>query len=208
MRNDEIMRYIDYTQLSPLATWEDINKMCSEAVKFQTASVCVPPAYVKVIKDIYNQQVNIGTVVGFPLGYNATTVKADEAEEALNHGADEIDMVINISDVKSGLFSKVGDEIELIRSICDSHILKVIIETCYLTEVEKIAMCKVVTESGADYISASTGFGIGGVTLADVEFIKKYIGENVKIKVAGEMKDKKELESFLQAGCERIGTYI
>lgn len=206
MTNEEILRHIDHTQLKAFATWEDIVKLCDEAVKFQTASVCVPPAYIKRIKEAYGDKINVCTVIGFPLGYSVTAAKVTETEESLKDGAGEIDMVVNISDVKNGLFDKVEEEIKAVKAACGDHILKVIIETCYLTEEEKIAMCKAVTAAGADYIKTSTGFGTGGATLADVELFKKHIGAEVKIKAAGGVKTREDLETFLQAGCDRIGT--
>ena len=200
-----LFRSIDYTQLKAFATWEDIVKLCEEAVEFQTASVCVPPAYIRRIKETYGEKVTICTVIGFPLGYSVTAAKVKETQEALADGAQEIDMVVNISDVKNGLYEKVTEEIKAVKAACGNHILKVIVETCYLTEEEKIAMCKSVTEAGADYIKTSTGFGSGGATLADVELFKKHIGEKVKIKAAGGVKTREDLEAFLAAGCERIG---
>jgi len=192
-------------QRKAFATWEDIVKLCEEAVEFQTASVCVPPAYIRRIKEAYGEKVTICTVIGFPLGYSVTAAKVKETQEALADGAQEIDMVVNISDVKNGLYEKVTEEIKAVKAACGNHILKVIVETCYLTEEEKIAMCKSVTEAGADYIKTSTGFGSGGATLADVELFKKHIGEKVKIKAAGGVKTREDLEAFLAAGCERIG---
>lgn len=205
MTEKEIFQHIDYTQLKAFATWEDIVKLCEEAVEFQTASVCVPPAYIRRIKEAYGEKVTICTVIGFPLGYSVTAAKVKEMQEALADGAQEIDMVVNISDVKNGLYEKVTEEIKAVKAACGNHILKVIVETCYLTEEEKIAMCKSVTEAGADYIKTSTGFGSGGATLADVELFKKHIGEKVKIKAAGGVKTREDLEAFLAAGCERIG---
>ena len=205
MTEKEIFQHIDYTQLKAFATWEDIVKLCEEAVEFQTASVCVPPAYIRRIKEAYGEKVTICTVIGFPLGYSVTAAKVKETQEALADGAQEIDMVVNISDVKNGLYEKVTEEIKAVKAACGNHILKVIVETCYLTEEEKIAMCKSVTEAGADYIKTSTGFGSGGATLADVELFKKHSGEKVKIKAAGGVKTREDLEAFLAAGCERIG---
>lgn len=206
MTKEEILQHIDHTQLKAFATWEDIVKLCEEAVEYHTASVCVPPAYIQRIKEKYGEQINICTVIGFPLGYSVTAAKVAEAEAAIQAGAQEVDMVVNISDVKNGLFDKVEEEIRTIKKACGNHILKVIIETCYLTEEEKIAMCHAVTKAGADYIKTSTGFGTGGATMEDVELFKKYIGPNVKIKAAGGVKTREDLEAFLNAGCDRIGT--
>lgn len=206
MTNQEMLSHVDHTQLKPYAKWEDITKLCDEAVKYGTASVCVPPTYIKRIHDTYKEQVNICTVVGFPLGYSVTKAKAAEVEQALADGANEIDMVVNISDVKNHAYAKVEEEIKTLKKICGDHILKVIIETCFLTEEEKIAMCKAVTNAGADYIKTSTGFGTGGATLEDVRLFKKHIGPNVKIKAAGGVKTREDLEAFLLEGCDRIGT--
>lgn len=206
MTNEEILRHIDHTQLKAFATWEDIKALCDEAVTYHTASVCVPPAYIKRIYDAYKEAVNICTVIGFPLGYSVTAAKITEAEQAIKDGAKEVDMVVNLSDVKNGLFDKVEEEIRQIKKVCGSRILKVIIETCYLTEQEKIALCKAVTAAGADYIKTSTGFGTGGATLGDVRLFKEHIGEGVKIKAAGGVKTREDLEAFLQEGCDRIGT--
>lgn len=205
MDKKEILSHIDHTQLKAFATWEDLVKLCDEAVEYQTASVCIPPAYISRVHEKY-PELNICTVVGFPLGYSVTAAKVAEVEEALKDGANEIDMVVNISDVKNHLFGKVEEEIRTLKKACGSHILKVIIETCYLTEEEKIAMCQAVTQAGADFIKTSTGFGTGGATMEDVLLFKEHIGEGVKIKAAGGVKTRKDLEDFLKAGCERIGT--
>ncbi|MCM1185941.1 MAG: deoxyribose-phosphate aldolase [Lachnoclostridium sp.] len=206
MTVQEILSKVDHTQLKAFATWEDIKKLCEEAVAYHTASVCVPPAYVKRIHDAYGEKVNICTVVGFPLGYSVTAAKLAETKQALSEGCNEIDMVVNISDVKNGLFDKVEEEIRTLKGACGNHILKVIIETCYLTEEEKIAMCKAVTAAGADYIKTSTGFGTNGATREDIELFKEHIGSNVKIKAAGGVSTLEDMEMFLNLGCERIGT--
>lgn len=206
MTIQEMLNHVDHTQLKAFATWEDIVKLCDEAITYHTASVCVPPTYIKRIHDTYGDQINICTVVGFPLGYSATYAKVAEIEQALADGCNEIDMVVNISDVKNGLFDKVEEEIRQLKTACGFHILKVIIETCYLTEEEKIAMCKAVTNAGADYIKTSTGFGTDGATKADVELFKKYIGPDVKIKAAGGVSTMEDLRMFLELGCDRIGT--
>lgn len=206
MTDKEILKHIDHTQLKAFATWKDIEKLCDEAVEYETASVCIPPAYIKRVHDKYQEKINICTVVGFPLGYSVTSAKVAEVEQALKDGCNEIDMVVNISDVKNGDFDKVEAEIAALKKACGSHILKVIIETCYLTEEEKIAMCKAVTNAGADFIKTSTGFGTGGATIEDIELFKKHIGPDVKMKAAGGVKSKDDLIMFLEAGCERIGT--
>lgn len=206
MTTQEMLRHIDHTQLKAFAAWEDIVRLCDEAVELGTASVCVPPSYIRRIHDAYGDKVNICTVVGFPLGYSVTGAKVAEVRQALADGCSEIDMVVNIGDVKNGLFEKVEDEIRTIKKECGSHVLKVIIETCYLTEEEKIAMCRAVTNAGADFIKTSTGFGTGGATREDVELFKKYIGPGVKIKAAGGVSTREDLEMFLNLGCERVGT--
>ena len=206
MTAEEMLSRVDHTQLKAFATWEDIVKLCDEAICYHTASVCVPPAYIKRIHDTYGDQINICTVVGFPLGYSVTEAKKAEIVRALADGCNEIDMVVNISDVKNGLFDQVEEEIRTLKQACGDHILKVIIETCYLTEEEKIAMCRAVTNAGADYIKTSTGFGTGGATKEDVELFKKYIGPNVKIKAAGGVSTLEDLEMFISLGCDRIGT--
>lgn len=202
----EMLKHVDHTQLQAFCTWEDIEKLCKEAIKFETASVCIPPSYVKMVNKNFGDKLNICTVIGFPLGYQATAAKVAEVEEALKQGCNEIDMVVNITDVKNGLYGKVEEEIRTIKKACGDHILKVIIETCYLTEEEKIAMCKAVTNAGADYIKTSTGFGTGGATLEDVKLFKEHIGPNVKIKAAGGVSTLQDLEAFLSLGCDRIGT--
>lgn len=206
MTNKEILRHIDHTQLKAFAVWEDIKILSEEAVEYNTASICVPPCYVKRIKEAYGNKVNICTVIGFPLGYSVTAAKVAEAKQAINEGASEIDMVVNISDVKNGRFNEVSEEISAIRSVVGDKILKVIIETCYLTEAEKIRLCEIVSKAGADYIKTSTGFGTGGATIEDIKLFKAHIGPKVKIKAAGGVKTKADLEMFLEAGCDRIGT--
>ncbi len=206
MTDNEILKHIDHTQLKAFAKWEDIEKLCDEAVEYQTASVCIPPTYIKRVHDKYQDRINICTVVGFPLGYSVTSAKVAEVEQALKDGCNEIDMVVNISDVKNGDYDKVEEEIRTLKKACGNHILKVIIETCYLTEDEKIAMCKAVTNAGADYIKTSTGFGTGGVTIEDIRLFKQHIGPDVKMKAAGGVKSKDDLIMFLEAGCDRIGT--
>lgn len=202
----EMLRHVDHTQLKAFATWEDIVKLCDEAVEFGTASVCVPPAYIRRIHDTYGEKINICTVVGFPLGYSVTGAKVEETRQALADGCNEIDMVVNIGDIKNGLYDKVEEEIRTLKNVCGDHILKVIIETCYLTEEEKIAMCRAVTRAGADYIKTSTGFGTDGATREDVELFKKHIGSGVKIKAAGGVSTLEDLEMFLELGCDRVGT--
>ena len=206
MTVEEMLKQVDHTQLKAFATWEDLAKLCEEAIRYRTASVFIPPAYIKRVHDTYGEKINICTVVGFPLGYSVTEAKVAEVEQALKDGCNEIDMVVNISDVKNGLYDKVEKEIAVLKDACGTHVLKVIIETCYLNEKEKIAMCRAVTNAGADYIKTSTGFGTDGATKEDVELFKKYIGPNVKIKAAGGVQSLEDLEMFLDLGCDRIGT--
>lgn len=202
----EMLQKVDHTQLKAFATWEDIEKLCEEAVQYHTASVCIPPCYVKRIHDKYGEKLNICTVVGFPLGYSVTAAKKVEIVQALQDGCNEIDMVVNISDVKNGLYDKVEEEIRTLKETCGNHILKVIIETCYLNEEEKVAMCKAVTNAGADYIKTSTGFGTDGAVKEDVELFRQNIGSAVKVKAAGGVSTLEDLEMFLSLGCDRIGT--
>lgn len=206
MTNQEILSHVDHTLLKPFASWEDIKKLCDEAVVHKTASVCVPPSYVKRIFEVYKSNPVICTVIGFPLGYSVTSVKLTEARTAVSEGASEIDMVINITDVKNKRFVQIEDEITAIKKEIGNHVLKVIIETCYLTDEEKITLCGIVTNAQADYIKTSTGFGSGGALMADIELFKKHIGPNVKIKAAGGVKTREDLEAFILAGCGRIGT--
>jgi deoxyribose-phosphate aldolase len=206
MKDEEILRCIDHTLLKMSASWEEIQTLCDEAVRFNTASVCIPPCYVKPVRDEYKDKLNICTVVGFPLGYNVTAAKIAETQIALADGADEIDMVINAAGIKNDNYDFILEEIMYIRKICGKHILKVIIETCYLTEEEKIQMCAVVTDAGADFIKTSTGFGTAGATLMDIELFKKHIGPNVEIKAAGGIKTREDLVAFINAGVSRIGS--
>jgi len=205
MTNEEIFRHIDHTLLKAVSSCAEIEKLCAEAIRFKTASVCVPPSYVKPIRGAYSN-LNICTVIGFPLGYSVSAAKQREAEAALADGAAELDMVINIGDVKNGAFGNVEEEISSLKKIAGKNILKVIVETCYLTQEEKIRLCQIVTGAGADYIKTSTGFGTAGAVFEDVLLFKKHIGPNVKIKAAGGIKTRDDLEKFLAAGCERIGT--
>ncbi len=206
MNKFELLNYVDHTQLKAFATWEDIKKLCDEAVEYKTASVCIPPCYIKRIHDTYGDKINICTVIGFPLGYSVTEAKVAECVQAVGDGANEIDMVINISDVKNKQYKKVEEEIVAVKKAAGGRILKVIIETCYLTEDEKIEMCHAVTNAGADYIKTSTGFGTAGATIDDVKLFRKHIGPSVKIKAAGGIRTLEEMEAFIGEGCSRIGT--
>lgn len=206
MENSQIMAHIDHTLLKAVSSWEEIQKLCDESLQYHTASVCVPPSYIERIRRAYGDRVNICTVIGFPLGYSTTVVKAAEVRQAVADGANEVDVVVNLGDVKNGDFKKVTEEIAVLKRAAGRHILKVIIETCYLTEEEKIALCKCVTDGGADYIKTSTGFGTGGAKIGDIELFRRHIGPSVKIKAAGGIKTRADLELFLDAGCDRIGT--
>lgn len=204
MYGRDILSKVDHTLLKPDATWDAIKILCDEAVAYKAASVCIPPNYVKRVADEYPDLV-ICTVVGFPLGYQTTEVKLAETRQALAEGATEIDMVIDVTDVKNGDYRKVTEEIRALKKACGTHVLKVIVETCYLTEAEKIAMCKAVTEAGADYIKTSTGFGTGGTTIKDVALFKEHIGAKVKIKAAGGIRTVEDMVAYLELGCSRIG---
>lgn len=204
--NCEILKYVDHTLLKAYASWEEIDRLCEEAVTYHTASVCIPPCYIRRVKEKYGDQLTVCTVVGFPLGYSVTTAKVEETRQAIADGAEEIDMVINISDVKNGNFAAVEQEIRALKEAAGSRILKVIVETCYLTEEEKIAVCRAVTDGGADYIKTSTGFGTAGATLEDVALFKEHVGSEVRIKAAGGIRSIADMEAFLAAGVDRLGT--
>lgn len=206
MKIRDMLKKVDHTKLQAFCTWEEIQALCEEAIEYDTASVCIPPAYVERVHKTYGEKINICTVIGFPLGYQVTEAKIAEAEAAIAQGCNEVDMVINVTDVKNGLFDKVEEEIRQVKKACGDHILKVIIETCYLTEEEKIAMCHAVTNAGADYIKTSTGFGTGGATVEDVKLFKEHIGPDVKIKAAGGVSSLEDLKTFIELGCDRIGT--
>ncbi len=205
MNWQEIMGRVDHTLLKATADWPAISTLCEEAIQYGAASVCIPPAYVAKVKKTFGGRPAICTVIGFPLGYSTTEVKIAETRQALAAGASEIDMVVNLGDVKNRDYAAVTAEIARMKEVCGSHILKVIVETCYLTEEEKIALCRCVTEGGADYIKTSTGFGSGGATLADIQLFKAHIGPQVKIKAAGGIRSKEDMMAFLEAGCDRLG---
>ncbi len=206
MLKEQVYGHIDHTLLKATSTWKQIKKLCDEAIQYHTASVCIPPAYVKRVNDTYGDTINICTVVGFPLGYNTTTIKEAEVRQAILDGANEVDMVINIGWAKDHEFDKIENEIRLLKKATGNKILKVIIETCYLTEEEKIALCGCVTRAGADFIKTSTGFGTAGATLDDVKLFKEHVGREVQIKAAGGMKTVEDLHAFLEAGAVRLGT--
>lgn len=204
MTNAEILSHIDHTNLRPDATWMNISDLCEEAIRYKMASVCIPPYHVNRAKNTY-PGLNICTVIGFPLGYQTRAVKVYETRNAVHDGADEIDMVINVSALKYGYSDKVLEEICAVREACRDQILKVIIETCFLTEQEKILCCELVTKAGADYIKTSTGFGTAGANPEDIALFRQHIGEHVKIKAAGGIRTREQMEAFLAAGCDRIG---
>ena len=206
MEKQEILKRLDHTLLKQTATWEQIRHICDEGMAYHTASVCIPPCFVKQAKEYVGDSVAVCTVVGFPNGNATTAVKVFETEDALRNGADEIDMVINIGDVKSRDYEKVLKEIKAVKAVCGETILKVIIETCLLTEEEKIKMCEVVTESGADFIKTSTGFSVAGATFADVKLMREHVGAHVKVKAAGGISTMEDAEKFLSLGADRLGT--
>lgn len=206
MQREDIMKKVDHTLLVQTADWDEIRKICDQGLKYKTASVCIPPSYVKRAAEYLGEKLPVCTVIGFPNGYQTTTVKMAETEDALENGADEIDMVINLGDVKNGEFDKIKEEIIALKKICGDHILKVIVETCLLTEDEKIKMCRVVSESGADFIKTSTGFSTSGATFEDVKLFKKYVADHVKIKAAGGISSFSDAEHFIELGADRLGT--
>ncbi len=202
----DILTHVDHTQLSQTAGWEDIRILCDEAMAYHTASVCIPPSYVKQAREYVGDRMTVCTVIGFPNGYNTTAVKAFETRKALEDGADEIDMVINLGWVRDGSFDLVEAEIRSLKEICGDKILKVIIETCLLTEEEKVRMCQVVTAAGGDFIKTSTGFSKAGATPEDVRLFAEHVGENVQIKAAGGIGSLEDAREFLDLGAGRLGS--
>ena len=202
----EILAKCDHTLLTQPATWDDIKKICDDGIKYNTASVCIPPYFVKQAKEYVGDKLQICTVIGFPNGYNTTAVKVFETKDAIENGADEIDMVINIGALKAGMDDFIVDEIKQIKSACGDKILKVIIETCLLNEDEKIRMCKNVTAAGADYIKTSTGFSTAGATREDVDLMVKNVGEGILVKAAGGISGIQDAEDFINLGASRLGT--
>lgn len=201
-----ILSKCDHTLLGVTSTWEQIKKICDEGMKYATASVCIPPSFVKKAKEYVGDKLAICTVIGFPNGYNTAAVKAFEAKDAVQNGADEIDMVINVGLLKDGEDTQVCDEIKKVKAACGEKLLKVIIETCLLTEEEKVRACKIVTEAGAEYIKTSTGFSKGGATLEDVKLMKANVGAGVLVKAAGGISGLEDAQAFLDAGASRLGT--
>lgn len=206
MNEQNILKLVDHTLLSQTATWKDIQQICDDAIKYGTASVCIPAAFVRRAKDYVSGKMKICTVIGFPNGYSTTESKVFETEDAISNGADEIDMVVNLGYIKDKNFEGQLDEIKKIKKACGDKVLKVIIETCLLTDEEKIKMCELVTASGADYIKTSTGFSTSGATFHDVELFKKYVGPNVKIKAAGGISSLEDAQKFIELGASRLGT--
>ena len=204
---EHILSKVDHTLLSQSATWEDIQNLCNEAITYNTASVCIAPSFVKkAAKYLEDSPVRVCTVIGFPNGYSTTAAKVYEAKCAIEDGADEIDMVINIGHVKMGWYDDILFEIKSIKNVCGDKILKVIIETCLLTEVEKIEMCHVISRSGADFIKTSTGFSTGGATREDIKLFAQNVAPHVKIKAAGGISSLKDAEDFINLGAQRLGT--
>ena len=206
MDKKKILSTVDHTLLSQTATWEDIKRICDEGMKYEVASICIPPSYIREAKNYVGDKLALCTVIGFPNGYMTKATKIYETMDAIANGADEIDMVINLGHVKDKKYDLIEEEISEIKKACGSKILKVIIETCFLTEEEKINMCKVVTNAGADFIKTSTGFGTGGATREDIELFVKHVGPNVKIKAAGGVRDLATAEDFINLGVSRLGT--
>ena len=206
MELSEILARCDHTLLGQTATWADIKGICDDGMKYKTASVCIPASFVKQAKEYVGDKWAICTVIGFPNGYATTASKCFMAHDAVSNGADEVDMVINIGWAKEGKWEELTEEIRQIKAHCCGRILKVIIETCLLTDEEKIALCKCVTDAGADYIKTSTGFSTAGATFADVELFAKHVGKNVKIKAAGGISSLEDAEKFIQLGADRLGT--
>lgn len=202
----EILKRVDHTLLNQVCTFEEIKNLCDEGIEYNVASICIPPSYVKKAKEYVKENLKICTVIGFPNGYSTKETKMFECKDAIKNGADEIDMVVNLGDIKSGEFKTVEEEIKEIKEICGEHILKVIVETCFLTEEEKIRLCEVVTNAKADYIKTSTGFGSSGATKEDIILFSKHIGSNVKIKASGGVKNLKIAEEFINLGADRLGT--
>ena len=201
-----ILSKCDHTLLGQASTWADIKKICDEGMQYKTASVCIPPSFVAQAKEYVGDKLPICTVIGFPNGYNTTAVKVFETKDAIANGADEIDMVINIGMLRAGLDKEVCEEIRQIKAACGDKILKVIIETCLLTEDEKLRMCKIVTDAGADFIKTSTGFSKAGATLDDVRLMRENVGKEVQVKAAGGISGLEDAQNFLDLGASRLGT--
>lgn len=206
MDREEILNKVDHTLLAQTATWEEIREILDDAMKYHTASACIPAAYVKQAAEYVQGRLPICTVIGFPNGYHTTAVKVFEMKDAVANGASEIDMVINIGFLKDKRYEEIEEEIRQVHAACEGRILKVIIETCLLTEKEKIKMCEIVTKAGAEFIKTSTGFSTGGATFEDVALMRKYVGANVKVKAAGGIASFADAEKFVELGADRLGT--
>lgn len=206
MDRKDILKTVDHTLLTQTATWEEIRGILDDGIKYQTASACIPAAYVKQAAEYVEGRLPICTVIGFPNRYSTTAVKVFETKDAIENGAEEIDMVVNIGWVKDGKYQEIEDEIRQIHEACGGKILKVIIETCLLTEEEKIRMCETVTSAGAEFIKTSTGFSTAGATFADVELMRKHVGKEVKVKAAGGIASLEDAEKFIALGADRLGT--
>lgn len=206
MEVKEILKHVDHTLLTQTATWEEIKQICEDAIAYGTASVCIPPSYVKQAAEYLQGKMAVCTVIGFPNGYMTTATKEFETRDAIANGAEEIDMVINIGWLKDKKYDLIEEEIRTLKAACGDKILKVIIETCLLTEEEKVEMCKIVTKAGADYIKTSTGFSTSGATFADIELFAKNIGPEVKMKAAGGISSMDDAKKFVSLGADRLGT--
>jgi deoxyribose-phosphate aldolase len=202
----EILSTVDHTLLNVDSTWDQVRELCEDAVKYGTASVCIPPSFVKRAKELVGERMRVCTVIGFPNGYNSTAAKVGEAQDAVKNGADEIDMVINLGALKDGDTGYVADEIRAVKDACGGRLLKVIIETCLLTDEEKITMCRIVTSAGADYIKTSTGFSKSGATFDDARLLVGNVGPGVKVKASGGISSLEDAEEFIRIGCSRLGT--
>lgn len=206
MEKKEIVKHVDHTLLTQTATWEEIKQICDDAITYGTASVCIPPSFVKQAKEYVQDKMAVCTVIGFPNGYTTTAVKEFETKDALANGAKEIDMVINIGWLKDKKYDLIEEEIRILKKACGDNLLKVIIETCLLDEAEKVKMCEIVTAAGADYIKTSTGFSTAGATFKDIELFAAHVGAGVKIKAAGGIASLEDAEKFLELGADRLGT--
>lgn len=206
MEKRDVLKIVDHTLLSQTAAWDEIRQILDDAMKYKTASACIPASYVKQAAEYVNGKLPICTVIGFPNGYSTTAAKVFETKDAIANGADEIDMVINVGYLKDRRYQEIEEEIRQIHEACGGRILKVIIETCLLTDEEKIKMCEIVTNAGAEYIKTSTGFSTAGATFADVDLMKKHIGKNVKVKAAGGISSFEDAEEFIRLGADRLGT--
>ena len=206
MNIEDILKHVDHTLLTQTVTWDEIKQICDDAIKYKTASVCIPPSYVKEAKEYVGDRMAVCTVIGFPNGYMTTATKEFETKDAISNGADEIDMVINIGWLKDRRLELIEDEIRTLKRACGSKILKVIIETCLLTDEEKIIMCELVTKAGADYIKTSTGFSTAGATFDDVKLFSEHVEDGVRIKAAGGIASLDDAVKFLELGADRLGT--